>query len=186
MNFGTLGCLALIVLSLHAAADELVIQEHRSLPVGKEAYQGTRRGGQIAISRDGKFVATVQSPGRFMVWYAQSGRLLSKLDLLECPMFMAISPEGRYLAAYGLKMAIVWDWIDQRVVWSDEERTGISSIAIDSKRKLFYLLDGQKIRMRSLDSGEEAGQIDLGKVEPTSVKLLDSGELLLLCQQTGI
>jgi len=190
MNSRALGYLALVILSLHATADELVIQKHRSIPLADEPLRGNDsswpHAGGISISRDGKIVVTSGPPG-LRIWDAQSGRLLSQLAIARTTGKTAISPDGRYIVLTHLKSMSLWDWVNQRTVWAEKrEQQFVHTIAFDLKRKLFYPVEWRTLRICSLESGEEIGRIPLGETDVQSAVVLENGELLLHCRNSGI
>jgi hypothetical protein len=191
MKSRALAGLALLGLALASAGDELVLQERRKIRAEKQpdAAKQTEAGNpaHISISDDGKIVATSQIPGQVTVWDAMSGQMLARRnDFFGDVRFLELSPDGRYVAYCSLQSAFVWDWIDQRIIWSRGREQYVQSIAIDSQRKRFHLLGSGDLEILSLEDGAEVGRINLRKEDVDSVYVIDSGEVLLLSKKTGI
>jgi hypothetical protein len=160
---------ALVLPVLRLAADELVVQASRDF------Y--TR---DIAISDDGKLVATSTPYGRLCVWDSATGQLLESLK--GGTTDLTFSPDGRYL----ISDCDLWDWLEKRLVWSNGGSGYLYSIAVDSTRKLFYLARASVLEIRSLESGAIIKKLSIEGTNLTGAELSDTGDLMLLCEKTGI
>ena len=141
-----------------------------SLAAGKTEWQAPgyfEQVNSVALSKDAALLATGSSDGRFAhrvlkadakclgpgavrLWDARKGRLLRRLgDSAEQVMAVALSPDGRHVAAGGGStggsgVVRVWDTATGRAVWSmDDHKAEVLAIA--------YAPDGSSVATAAAD-----------------------------------
>ena len=157
-----------------------------SLATGQTEWQAPgyfEQVNSVALSKDAALLATGSSDGRFAhrvlkadakclgpgavrLWDARTGRLLRRLgDRAEQVMAVALSPDGRHVAAgggsaSGSGVARVWDTATGTAVWStDDHKAEVLAIA--------YTPDGSSVATAAADGLVKIRDSKTGAVQRT-------------------
>lgn len=158
------------------AANDIILQESRMVPTN-----------DLALSDDGKFVATLGMQGQICVWNSSSGILLESLEDQPLSMVTKLSftPDNRYVSYSNGSYSVVWDWLNRRVVWSHMTAGSAQAVEVDTARGKIHVAEKDSLFQRSLTDGKELTRIPLEDVDIGSISLTDAGKLMILCRKTG-
>ena len=86
----------------------------------------------IAMSPDGNLVATIVRKGRLIVWNARSEELIWRSHDQDVWRGVDVSPDGKRVAAAGLKALTVWELATGETVWSSKSETEVEGVRFSS------------------------------------------------------
>jgi WD40 repeat protein len=133
----------------------------------------------LMISDDGKTVINQYIPGKYLsVWNAETGSLITNIELESGARAPNLSPDGRFLYLANYSFSNVYDLKANKTIWVSSDFIYESAFTKDSK----YLLVHQGIyviKVIALETSKEVATLDHNNLIE-DLYLSENGEYLLV------
>ncbi len=162
LDVAALLALRSIGLGYSPQGDEALSRAARQIYVDRLFRQNTGQVTGIAFSADGRLAATGANASAPLVWEAETGTLLFRLDTCgDGASSIDMSADGKWIASGSGNAICVWSGETGEEIYRREYTAQVSGVDISTDERLLLVVGWDKIvRVLDLASGEERQQLE--------------------------
>jgi WD40 repeat protein len=113
----------------------------------------------FAFSLDSKCIATADGKGTVLITEIRSGQRMATLKHESAVGSIAFSPDGKYVASRSGKVAIIWEWKDEKEVRRFSHEADVAALSYSSDGTTLATAAGNDARVWDVASGEELARV---------------------------
>ncbi|HEX4707676.1 MAG TPA: WD40 repeat domain-containing protein, partial [Candidatus Udaeobacter sp.] len=113
----------------------------------------------FAFSLDSKYIAAADGKGTVLITEITSGQRMATLKHESVVGSIAFSPDGRYVASRSGKVAVIWEWKNEKEVRRFPHEADVAAFSFSSDGTTLATAAGNDARVWDVASGEELARV---------------------------
>jgi WD40 repeat protein len=113
----------------------------------------------FAFSLDSKCIATADEKGTVLITEITSGQRMATLKHESAVGSIAFSPDGKYFASRSGKVAVIWEWKNEKEVRRFSHEADVAALSYSSDGTTLVTAAGNDARVWDVASGEELARV---------------------------